>query len=199
MKRAALFAAVVLLAGCGGGSQKASGPDDAIARFSVAPARVNASFAGVNELALRDPEGMRAAALKELPSTDRNVRYAAVYALALTAKPGASLRALVPLLDSRDPSERVLAAQTLVAQQDRRGVPVLIDALDSNAPFAHWAPPRQVWEVARNALLRFVPVDLGLGKARTMRQAATAQRAWAAWWKAHGSVVRLRPVRIGAP
>jgi HEAT repeat protein len=195
-----LVAAALLLAGCGSGSHGAAGGTAAaITSFSAAPEHVNESFATLNRLARSEPAALRAAALGELSSGSPAVRYAAVYALSLTATRGSALDALARVLRSRDPSERLLAAQTLVAQRDRRGVPVLIDALDSNARFAHWAPPRQAWEVAQHALLRFVPADLGLRRARTIREAAVAKRAWTRWWASHASEVRLKPARIGSP
>jgi len=194
-----LVATALVLCGCGGQRHHAVGPVDAIATFSAEPAHVNASFAALDQLALRDPGGLRSAAYAKLSSKDPNVRYAAVYALSLTATKGASLNALVPIIRSRDVSERILAAETLVAQRDKRGVPVLIDALDSTAPFAHWAPPRRAWEEAQRALLRFVPEDLGLSRARTLSAASAAKRAWSRWWGRHGAGVRLKPIRIGAP
>jgi len=186
-----VLAAAAALSGCGGHGRRAIGPEQAVAGFSAAPTHVNASFAALDRLALRDPAGLRSAALAKLSSKDPNVRYAAVYALSLTATKGASLDALVPILRSRDVTERILAAETLTAQQDKRGVPVLIDELDSKVFFAHWAPPRRAWEEAQRALLRFVPADPGL------RHAGKA--AWRRWWARHGASVRLKPIRIGAP
>lgn len=194
-----LAAGAALSTGCGGHSRPTAEPEEAISTFSVAPANVNASFAALNQLALRDPAGLRSAALARLSSVDPNVRYAAVYALMLTATKGASLDALVPILRSRDVSERILAAETLTAQRDKRGVPVLIQALDSTKPFAHWAPPRRAWKEAQHTLLRFVPEDLGLRRALSARAVAAAKPAWRRWWALHGGSVRLKQIRIGAP
>lgn len=200
MRGILLLAAAVILAGCGGAhGRKATSPEDSIGGFNPAPKRINASFAALNRLAIQDPEGLRAAALERLASKDPNVRYAAVYALSLTATPGLSLQALRPILHSPDVTERVLAAETLVAQRDKTGVPVLIGALGSDTPLAHWGPPRPAWQAAQRALLRFVPEDLGLARARTLREAVRAKGAWTQWWAHHANEVRLKASRIGAP
>ena len=195
-----VVAGAIGLSACGGSqARKTISPTDAIVKFSAAPEQVNRSFAVLNQETLSDPSGVRKAALEQLTAKDPDVHYAAVYALSLTATRGPSLDALVPILKARDITQRILAAETLVAQQDKRGVPVLIDALDSTAPFAHWSPPRRAWEEAQRALLRFVPADLGLGRARTVQAASIAKRAWAQWWARHGAGARLKPNRIGAP
>jgi HEAT repeat protein len=178
------------LAGCGGHAHKTGGPDEAVTTFSTASNRVNSSFAAIGQLALRNPAALRSAALANLASRNPDVRYAAVYGLSLTATRGESLDALARILRSHDVTERVLAAETLTAQGDKRGVPVLIDSLDSQKAFAHWAPPRRAGEVAQHALLRFVP---------SPRLRLASKEAWRRWWARHGVSVRLKPVEVGAP
>lgn len=100
------------------------------------PAAVTAAksrrFRAIHELARERPGELRAAALEQLRSGESNIRYAAVYALSLTAE-DESLEALRPLLESTETSERMLAASSLVSQGEKAALPVLVEALGSRA------------------------------------------------------------------
>lgn len=128
-----------------------------------------------------DPAATHDAALDLLESEDPDVRVAAVYAASVTARPE-DAEALAPFLVSSDPVERVLAAAGMLAVEDARAVPVLIEALGEDALLPFGAPPGHVWQAARFALLQATGQDLGLRDANTAADVAATIPAWEAWW-----------------
>lgn len=136
---------------------------------------------------MRDPDSVRTAAAELLAASDEDVRFGALYALYLTARPGPSLEALRPLLASGDWTERLIAAETLATRGEEEAIPVLIDALGSTDRVQHWHPYREVWERARRVLLRVTGQDLGLKGAADAASVAAARPAWLAWWQANAA------------
>lgn len=148
--------ALLALPACGGDGggeptqASGSGPGQVITGFNGE----SADFRAMHELAREQPGELRTAALDELGSRQSNVRYAAVYGLAMTAE-GRSLERLRGLLESEDVSERVLAAEALVSRGEAAGLPVLIEALGSEEGLRFRDPPQRAWELARLLLVQY--------------------------------------------
>jgi HEAT repeat protein len=154
---------------------------DAIEGFDVSePANVG-SRAALTIRILFDPESTRTTAKHLIVADDPDVRLAAIYALSSTLTP-ADVDALLPILESADPQERVLAAGGLLTVGEARAVPVLIALLADETLIALGFPPVPVWERARVALLNATGQDFGLRGAATRETAAATIPDWEAWW-----------------
>lgn len=189
MKVILAIALAVGLAACGG-SGAGSGAENALTGFSGEPAKVDASFARIHgDLRMR-PDELREAALEHLDDDDRNVRYASVYALAVTAEEGESIEALRPILDSTDVSERLLAAGSLIARGEKEAIPVLVDALGTGALLSFRDPPKPAWEYAHFVLSRYTGRGSPLQVLSNAQAAAAAKPAWEQWWAAKGNSLR---------
>lgn len=160
--------------------------------FASTPNRVAEDFRALHSLVRDTPGEVRDAAIERLQASDPNLRYAAVYGLALTADDAESMAALVPILSSPDISERMLAAGSLISRGDKNAFPVLIDALDSDDPLAFRDPPQRAWQFARFVLIQYTEEDMGMLGPRTfsLDQAAAAKPAWERWWSEHGDALR---------
>lgn len=157
------------------------GPAAAIDEFDTSAKAGFGPRARLSLALVTDPEATRMAALERLKSEDPDVRIAAVYALSITLRPE-DADALAPVLKASDPGERVLAAAGMLAVEDRRAVPVLIEALGEDAALPFGSPRARVWEKARFALLQFTGQDFGLREATTGSAAAATVPEWKAWW-----------------
>ena len=188
-----------LATACHGHASSAPTPDAAVTGFSMTPEGLDRSFSILNQEALFHPKAIRAAAMTRIDEKDPAVRFAAIYALGLTAEPGPSEAALVPLLDSDDVTERLLAAAALVHLGNVAGIPVLIDALGSDAQIAFWEPPVEAWAFVRPDLLRTTGKDFGLSKAGTAQEAAATQAAWERWWADDQDTFSLPSASSSAP
>jgi hypothetical protein len=177
---ALLFVALLLGSACSGADDAvdASAP---IEGFDTSPGAGFWPRARLNLAIVRDPAATHDAALDLLDSEERDVRVAAVYVVSVTAQPE-DAEALAPFLASSDDVERVLAAAGMLALEDARAVPILIEALGVDAALPFGAPPALVWEMARFALLQTTGQDLGLRGATTAAEAAAAITAWESWW-----------------
>jgi HEAT repeat protein len=193
----ALLAAALAAAGCtGGGGEDAgapAGPAEAIEGFSFDAAAVDASFRSIHALERDDPASLREAAMERLDSTDPPVRFAAVYALSLTAEDGPSADALVELLTAERANERLLAAAGLLTLGRPEAIPVLIAALDDETWVDLRDPPAHAWELARSLLLAFTDQDLGLAGAQGFEDVAATKTAWQEWWDANGAGLEFDP------
>lgn len=179
-RRSAIVLLVLCLGtACGGGGEV--DPAAAIEGFDTSPEAGFGPRARLNLAMVAEPEGSREAALERLESEDPDVRIAAVYALSVTLKPE-DADALAPILEASDPGERVLAAAGMLAVEDARAVPVLIEALGENAIIPFGSPPARVWQKARFALLQFTGQDFGLREATTAEEAAAVVPKWESWW-----------------
>jgi hypothetical protein len=158
--------------------------EDAISGFDASQPALSRSIAAVAESAEADPGAMRDAALAALDATEPTRRFAAVFALSLTASTDVpeSLDALRDLAASSDVTERLLAAGTLAALGEHDGVEALIDALSSDEPLRNVDPPMTAWRFGRANLLLLVGQDLGLRDAVDLASATAAQAAWRTWW-----------------
>lgn len=181
----------LLLAACGGG---ADSPEGAITGFRGDADNVGESFRAISGHLRERPAQLRAAALDHLGAEDPNVAYAALYSLAITAEEGESIDALRPFLESGDVSERMLAAGSLVARGEKAGIPVLIDALDSEEPLAYRTPERPAWLFAQHVLLRYTGQDVGPALAQPEELdptlVAEAMPDWERWWAKNGGALR---------
>ena len=163
--------------------------DKAITGFGGG-AGVNPDFANLETQVRDNPDGLRAAALAHLADSNDLVHYAAVYALARTAKStGESISALQGLLTSPRVNDRLLAAGALIFRGDRTAIPVLIDLLGSPDSMAFRDPPQTGSEFAAEQLLRFTSEDFGLRAVTDAAGAAQAKPLWKQWWDAHGSAL----------
>lgn len=196
-----------LVCGCSNGSSQtaptatvpadtasASGPDVAksLRSFGASTqADLTASFAAVQAQVRRNANALRDEAIPLVSAPEPSVRFAAVYALSLTADTASSRRALGPVLESSDVSERLLAAEALLRGGDKSALPVVIDALGSDHSMELWEPPMPVWRFARLMLLGATGLDFGLQSAETLDQAIVAKGAWEQWWNANGSTYQL--------
>jgi hypothetical protein len=163
-----------------------------IKTFGAATASKN-SFQ-LAELATREPAQLRAAALRNIGSTDPAVHHAAVQALVLTVAPGAAADQLRQLMTSANPDDRLLAAGALAGTGESAALPVLIAGLHEPARMLFMDPPQYGYEFARASLLYFTTQDFGLKAASDDAQAVAAtEPAWTAWWRASGSSLRWDP------
>jgi hypothetical protein len=161
---------------------------DALRSFGVdTPSDLTASFGALQAQVNTHPSELRDAAIPLVGSPDAVVRFAAIYALSLTADDAAAHRALGPVLQSSDVSERLLAAEALLRAGDVSAVPVVIDALDNDHSMELWEPPMPIWRFARLLLLGATGLDFGLQSADTLDQARSAKAAWEQWWRTNGS------------
>lgn len=161
----------------------AGSPEQAIVAFDAAPLEREPSFRALYNHIHARPAELREAALDHLGDDDPDIRYASLFALAMTAERGPSLESLRPLLRSADPSERLMAAGTLVVNGEKAGLPVLVDALTSEAPL-RYEPTRLAWEFARSTLIEFTDEDMGLlARPGAKWNSKKAQASWRAWWE----------------
>lgn len=186
---------MLLAGGCGGRGESAEpgSPEGAITGFSAEAARVDASFEAIHEHLQSRSTELREAALEHLEDDDRNVRYASLYALALTAEKGESVEALRSFLKSNDVSERMLAAGSLVARGEKAAIPVLIDALGSDGLLDFRDPPKPAWEFAHLVLTRYTGRESPLHTPPDLAAAVAAKTAWESWWREQGESLRWNP------
>jgi hypothetical protein len=187
---------IVAASASGGRAARASvssAADLAITGFSGRPTRLGVSVARLDEQFLFHRDDLRAAALRQLGDGRADVRYAAVYALALTAAPGPAEDALRGLLTAPEPTNRLLAAAALAGIGGKEALPVLIGELGSGGWVGYSEPPVQGWQLARLALLVYTGQDFGLRGAQTRTAAARSQKAWRRWWASYGSALRWDP------
>lgn len=181
----------LLLAACGG---DADSPEGAITGFRGDAENVTESFRAISGHLRERSADLRAAALQHLDAEDDAVAYAALYALSITAEEGESMDALRPFLESDDMSERMLAAGSLVVRGEKAGIPVLIEALDSEEPLAYRTPERPAWIFAQHVLLRYTGQDLGPALAEPEdldpSLVAEAKPDWERWWAESGGALR---------
>src|SRR3954469_22697812 len=97
-------------------------PERAIVEFSSAD--IKKSYHVLNRAGFEQRAALRSAALIRLNDTDAQIRYAAIYALAITADAQTGATALASLLRSSSSDERLLAAGALAGIGDKRGFPV---------------------------------------------------------------------------
>lgn len=167
----------------------------AIVRFDSSPSGFDRSVYAVNVVAFDHPAMLRAAALKHLSDRKPGVRFASVYALALTADAKSGAVQLRALLHSRVVEDRLLAAGALASLGDTQALPVLIAALGNPSPFAFWNSPLQAFAFAQTELLRVTDKDFGLKQAGTAAQVGATKPAWKRWWRKSGASVRFDPAR----
>lgn len=160
--------------------------DAALGRFAGAEDDLEEAFADLDRLMVEDPSAAEAAALARLDDGDPQVRFAAVFALANTGTSERGERALRELLESRDVTERALAAEALVSRGAREALPVLIDHLADDTFLRFAEPPMEAWAHAQFLLTLYTEQDFGLSSAADASGAAAAGTAWADWWEAEG-------------
>jgi hypothetical protein len=137
----------------------------------------------LNRAILDDPGGVAQMGIASLPAEDVQVRYAAVYALSLTAD-ASQAEALLPALQDPDGRLRTIAAGALIGLGRKESIPILIAALSSDDAIPYSEPPTAQWQLAYRALNYYTGQDFGFqaaGEADAAGRAAAAQ-AWQAWW-----------------
>jgi hypothetical protein len=165
------------------GGAAAPSAEAAITGFSTQPAaNIDASFYAIHQALLQQPNALRAAALRYVGAPSPLIRYAAIYGLALTARPGAAAAALERVLSTGSLEERLYAATALLRiGEQARALPVLIKALGSRQILAFRDPPETAWEYARFILLTSLNVGRDLRMADTATAAARAEHRWKRW------------------
>lgn len=183
-----LLFALAACGGEGGPDREAGPPQDPILAFDSSPLKREPSIRALYAQIHARPAELREAALAHLRDGDPDVRYASLFALAMTAEPGASLDALRPFLQSTDPSERMMAAGALAANGEKAGLPVLIEALTSTAPLRFHDPSLLAWQLARSTLIQYTDEDMGLlARPGARWEPEAAQARWRAWWQKNES------------
>lgn len=122
-------------------------------------------------------------------------RYTAIAALgrigtADSAKPAdieAATKALASRLDDPNISLRAYAAGGLVAMGDKRGVPVLIEALSVQQRGYLSVPPELLNAFAYRALNVYTGQSFGYDPLADQAKRAASQQQWRDWWKATGN------------
>ncbi|OLC41892.1 MAG: hypothetical protein AUH75_05430 [Gemmatimonadetes bacterium 13_1_40CM_4_65_7] len=166
-------------------------PEQSITGFDDNKIHVEYSFFALNELARSQTTELRRAALRHLGDRDPRVHYAAVYGLALTATSASGSDQLVAMLTSSNVDERLLSAASLAGIGDRRGLPVLINALDEKRALAFRRPPQYGFQFAQAELLNLTAEDYGLKTATDETGVAAAKPAWQQWWASHQATLHL--------
>lgn len=177
-----------LFAGAGGGGDPEAAR--AMTEFNPAPEAIEESFRDLHVLIRDDPEAAADAAQRQLGARDAATRFAALYTLANTATTEDQLDALRDALRSDSLSERVLAAEALLARGEKEAIPAVIAALDADEQLMYSLPPREAWEYAGQLLLQFTEVELGLSLDGSLESSAAAKPAWEAWWDQNGDAVQ---------
>jgi hypothetical protein len=177
------------------GSDAPGSPDHLIAGFADSP-NIAAAFQGLNEAARENTAALRKAALAHLADKNPDIHYAALYALAMTADAANGANELAAMLNSPVLDDRLLSAGALAGLGDKRGLPILIAALDQQEPMAYRAPGEHACDFAKQQLLWFTRQDFGLKAASTSEQIAATKPAWEQWWQSAGASVHYdRQVR----
>jgi hypothetical protein len=166
-------------------------PEQLITGFSDAP-NPDAIFYALNKASATDSAALRKAALAYIGDNDQKTRYAALYALALTATQD-DAEALARFLTSPIADQRLLAVATLAGLRDKRALPVLIAALDRNEPLMYRGPGERASTFAQKQLIYFTSQDFGLKTARTAEQIAATKPMWERWWQGTGDSVHYDP------
>ena len=161
--------------------------------FDASNAHVGARIHDLNQAAEADPAALRKAALRHLHDGSAAVRYASLYGLVLTATAEEGTAELASMLVSANLDERLLSAAALAGIGDKRGLPVLIDALDSSAQLSFRDPPQPAFDFARTQLLWLTEADLGLKTAPELEsaQVAAAKPKWLLWWQANQAALHM--------
>ncbi|HET7678777.1 MAG TPA: HEAT repeat domain-containing protein [Xanthobacteraceae bacterium] len=197
LRSSGINAAIVAIWAATGGTalaQTKNLPERAIVEFSFAD--LKKSYHLLNQAGFEQRAALRNAALTRLNDTDARVRYAAIYALAITADAKAGANALAGVLGSGSTDERLLAAGALAGIGDKRGFPALIDALDDRTQLEYRLPPTLALHFAKSQLLWFTTQDFGLKSATSDEQIANTKAAWQQWWqKARFSLHRDPKIR----
>lgn len=191
---AALAATGVLLMSCGG-------KDKAPAK--IKPAEIPSIAAAMKDdaPALSRIEAIVALGSEAVPallplaeSQSEAERYTAIAALgriatALDAKPAdvdAATKALAGRLADPNVSLRTYAAGGLAAVGDRRGLPVLIEALSVQQRGYLSVPPELLNDFAFRTLKAYTGQSFNYDPLADEARRAASQQQWRDWWKANG-------------
>jgi hypothetical protein len=186
----------VLLVSCGSGvasPSSAPSPEHAITGFEPSDAAIRTSFANLDSAARDHPDALRQAAVRHLHDSNPQVHYAAVYSLALTVTSSQGSNEMIALLTSASLNDRLLAAAALTGIGDKRGLPVLIAALDQGDELSYWDPPTAAFEFARTELLYFTAQAFGLTASTDLASATAAQSSWERWWQTNQASILFDP------
>lgn len=127
-------------------------------------------------------------------SLNEGERYTAIVALgriatADAAKPGdidAATKSLANRLSDPNVSLRTYAAGGLVAMGDKRGIPVLIEALSVQQRGYLSVPPELLNAFAFRALNAYTGQSFGFDPLADEAKRAASQQQWRDWWKTTG-------------
>jgi hypothetical protein len=184
----------LFLISCGGSvpvASSAPSPEKAIAAFDPSNAAIEASFSKLNVAARDKPVALRQAALAHLKDSNPDVHYAAVYALALTVTGSQGSKEMAALLTAVSLDDRLLAAGALTGIGDKRGLPVLIAALDQDGQLLYRDPPQAAFQFARTELLYFTKNDFGTASSTDFASTAATKPSWESWWQVNKAALRF--------
>jgi hypothetical protein len=183
------------VASCGRGASTPSpvSPERAITGFDPSNAAIRTSFANLNVAAHDNPDALRQAALNHLHDSNPQVHYAAVYSLALTVTGAQGSNEMAAMLTATSLDDRLLAAAALTGIGDKRGLPILIAALDQGDEFSYRDPPEAAFDFARTELLYFTKHDFELTSSTDLAGAAATKPRWESWWQTNQASIHFDP------
>jgi len=126
----------------------------ALTEFNPAPEAIDESFRDLHVLIRDDPEAAADAGTAAAGSPGRGDAVRGLYTRRTQRTTEGQLDALRDALRSDSLSERVLAAEALLARGEKKAIPVVIAALDADEQLMYSLPPRQAWDYASQLLLQ---------------------------------------------
>ena len=180
---------LLLVPACGSGSKnvgsEVTSKEAVAAVTSFEPADLSASIARLDEASFGNASLVQSLE-PYLSASDSTRRWSAVYLAALLVDEKTSAT-LTPVLHDRNPINRAVAAGALSRVGVVEALPVLIDALGSNALLPYNDPPKPVAELAREALA-----------ASTGKKFST-RADWKEWWESVKAKLRWNGKSYAAP
>ena len=172
----------VVATGCTGGEPPSNGPvtaerqaaDDALRSFRLDDPDARLS---IERVRFTDAGVAAAADLLQSGATGDSL-WAATYVYASWGEDPAPLR---PLLQSDDPSIRVIAAAGLVSRGDESAFDVLVESLEHQETLAGSEPPQSIWSFAAFTLARYTGQELGPALDADESDVSAGHDRWAAW------------------
>jgi len=168
-------------------------PEQAITAFDPSNAAIETSFTKLNVAARNKPDALRRAALAHLNDSNPDVHYAAVYGLALTVTGSQGTKEMAAMLTAASLDDRLLAAGALTGTGDKRGLPILIAALDQGDELSYRDPPEAAFEFARTELLYFTNQTFGMTSSTDLAGTGETKPSWESWWQANQATLHFDP------
>lgn len=150
--------------------------DDALAVVEAFDPAVEGAIHSLNELVLQDgqitQENIAPALAPLLEDENPDLRWAALYVVALVADTDEEAELLAPVLEDEIQAFQIVAAGSLARLGVVESLPVLIEGLASDSELYHSHPPELIADFARETLEHYT--------GESFADAA----GWQAWWDA---------------